>query len=274
MNDSSERVVPDRFAHITMNRVNGTRHSTADMRFESQRDRGIVPGSRPGLARVDSRPHARGTDATVDGIVYVVDDDPSVCRALARLLRTAGWSAETFPSADAFLSQSIPARPACLVLDIQLPGPSGLDLQQALARARRDVPIIFLTGHGDVPTSVRAMKAGAVDLLQKPVNDEVLLDCVRRALEKSHASLLERRKYALLQGHLDTLTPRERDVLLQVITGKLNKQIAGDLGIAEKTVKVHRGRVMQKMQAGSVADLVRMVQTLRIAPANEVTPPS
>ena len=275
MNDSSERVVPDRFALLTINRVNGTRRSTADTpRFDSPRDRSFVPASRPGLARADARVPARDPDAPVDGIVYVVDDDPSVCRALARLFRTARWSAETFPSADAFLKQPIPARPACLVLDIQLPGSSGLDLQQALARAQRDVPIIFLTGHGDVPTSVRAMKAGAVDLLQKPVNDDVLLDCVRRALEKSHASLLERRKCALLQGLLDTLTPRERDVLLQVITGKLNKQIAGDLGIAEKTVKVHRGRVMQKMQAGSVADLVRMVQMLQIGPASEVTPPS
>jgi FixJ family two-component response regulator len=274
MNDSSERVVADRFALNTMNRVNGTRRTTADMSTsDSPRDRGIGP-VRHGLARVESRPPARGTDVTPDGIVYVVDDDPSVCRALARLLRTARWSVETFPSADAFLNQTIPARPACLVLDIQLPGLSGLDLQQALARAQRDVPIIFLTGHGDVPTSVRAMKAGAVDLLQKPVDDEVLLDCVRRALEKSQASLLERRKHALLQGHLDTLTPRERDVLLQVITGKLNKQIAGDLGIAEKTVKVHRGRVMQKMEAGSVADLVRMVQALRIGPAGDSAPPS
>jgi FixJ family two-component response regulator len=205
------------------------------------------------------------TDVTNDAIVYVVDDDLSVCRALARLFRTVGLSAETFPSAKAFLDHSIPMRPVCLVLDIRLPGPSGLDLQEALARAGRDVPIVFITGHGDVPTTVRAMKGGAIDFLQKPFNDQDLLDCVQRALSHSRASLAERVERTELQGRLDTLTPREREVMLQVITGKLNKQIAGDLGIAEKTIKVHRGRVMQKMRAGSVADLVRMVEKLGLS---------
>lgn len=202
---------------------------------------------------------------TNDAIVYVVDDDPSICRALARLFRTVGLSAETFPSAKAFLDHSIPVRPMCLILDIRLPGPSGLDLQEALARAGRDVPIVFITGHGDVPTSVRAMKGGAIDFLQKPFNDQDLLDCVHRALSQSRAKLAERTERTELQDRLDTLTPREREVLLQVITGKLNKQIAGDLGIAEKTIKVHRGRVMQKMRAGSVADLVRMVEKLGLS---------
>jgi FixJ family two-component response regulator len=205
------------------------------------------------------------SDVTNDAIVYVVDDDPSICRALARLFRTVGLSAETFPSAKAFLDHSIPVRPMCLILDIRLPGPSGLDLQEALARAGRDVPIVFITGHGDVPTSVRAMKGGAIDFLQKPFNDQDLLDCVHRALSQSRAKLAERTERTELQDRLDTLTPREREVLLQVITGKLNKQIAGDLGIAEKTIKVHRGRVMQKMRAGSVADLVRMVEKLGLS---------
>ena len=203
-------------------------------------------------------------EATSEPIVYVVDDDAAICRALARLFRTVGLTAETFPSAKAFLEHEVPLRPTCLILDIRLPGPSGLDLQEALARAGRDVPIIFITGHGDVPTSVRAMKGGAVDFLQKPFNDQDLLDCVHRALSGSRASLAERMKQAELQDRLDMLTPRERQVLLQVVTGKLNKQIAGDLGIAEKTIKVHRGRVMQKMRADSVADLVRMVEKLRL----------
>jgi FixJ family two-component response regulator len=203
-------------------------------------------------------------DVTYEPIVYVVDDDVSICRALARLFRTVGLTVETFPSAKAFLDHAVPVRPMCLILDIRLPGPSGLDLQESLARAGRDVPIIFITGHGDVPTSVRAMKGGAVDFLQKPFNDQDLLDCVQRALSRSRAGLDERMERADLQERVGTLTPREREVLLQVVTGKLNKQIAGDLGIAEKTIKVHRGRVMQKMRADSVADLVRMVEKLRL----------
>lgn len=200
-----------------------------------------------------------------DAIVYVVDDDDSVCRALARLFRSVGLSAETFPSAKALLDHPPPDRPACLILDIRLPGPSGLDLQETLSRAGRDLPIVFITGHGDVPTTVRAMKGGAVDFLQKPFNDQELLDCVQRALARGRAQWTERRERAALQGRVDALTPREREVLLQVVTGKLNKQIAGELGIAEKTIKVHRGRVMQKMQAGSVADLVRMVEKLGLS---------
>ena len=200
-----------------------------------------------------------------DGIVYVVDDDSSVCRAIARLIRSVGLAAQTFPSAKAFLEYPLPDRPACLVLDLRLPGASGLDLQEALSQTGRDVPIVFITGHGDVPTSVRAMKGGAVDFLQKPFNDQELLSCVRLGLARSREHRAERAERAQLQSRIDTLTPRERQVLLHVVTGKLNKQIAGELGIAEKTIKVHRGRVMQKMQAASVADLVRMVEKLGLS---------
>ena len=200
-----------------------------------------------------------------DAIVYVVDDDESVCRALARLFRSVGLTAETFHSAKAFLDSPRVDRTACLILDIRLPGPSGLDLQEALAQAHREVPIVFITGHGDVPTTVRAMKGGAVDFLQKPFNDQQLLDCVQRALARSRDQRSDRAERVELEGRLETLTPREREVLLQVVTGKLNKQIAGDLAIAEKTVKVHRGRVMEKMRAASVADLVRMVEKLGLS---------
>jgi FixJ family two-component response regulator len=222
--------------------------------------------SRRLLSRAEGRrPARRPEDDSDTPVVYVVDDDASVCRALGRLFRASGLSTETFPSAKAFLDHPTPPRPMCLILDVRLPGPSGLDLQDALARAGRDLPIIFITGHGDVPSTVRAMKGGAIDLLQKPFNDAELLNCVHRALERSRVRLAERSARAALQQRLETLTARERDVLLEVVTGKLNKQIAGDLGIAEKTVKVHRGRVMQKMHAGSVADLVRMVQKLGLA---------
>jgi FixJ family two-component response regulator len=200
-----------------------------------------------------------------DAVVYVVDDDDSVCRALARLLRSVGLAAETFPSAGAFFEHPPPDRPACLILDIRLPGPSGLDLQEALSQAGRDLPIVFITGHGDVPSSVRAMKGGAIDFLQKPFNDQELLDCIQRALARSRQQRIQRAEHAEVQGRLDMLTAREREVLLQVVTGKLNKQIAGELGIAEKTIKVHRGRVMQKMRANSVADLVRMVEKVGLS---------
>jgi FixJ family two-component response regulator len=194
--------------------------------------------------------------------VYVVDDDASICRALARLLRSAGFEVQTFPSARAFLDCPGPDGPACLVLDIRMPGPSGLDLQSALREADRLLPIVFITGHGDVATSVRAMKAGAVDFLQKPFDDQELLACVQRALETSRAQRAERAERAMLGERMASLTPREREVLRLVVTGMLNKQIADTLDIAEKTVKVHRGRVMEKMQAGSVAELVRMTAKL------------
>jgi FixJ family two-component response regulator len=195
-----------------------------------------------------------------DAVVYVIDDDESVCRALARLIRSVGLTVETFPSAAAFLDRKPVDRPACLVLDVRLPGASGLELQEALGRAQRTMPIIFITGHGSVPMSVRAMKSGALDFLQKPFNDQELLDGIQRALARSRDAHVEQTARAGLERRLATLTPREQEVMRLVVRGMLNKQIAATLGAAEKTIKVHRGRVMRKMQAESVADLVRMAQ--------------
>jgi FixJ family two-component response regulator len=202
---------------------------------------------------------------TSDGVVYVIDDDPSLRRALARLVEAAGFEVETFPSAEAFLGQPIPDRPACLVLDVRLPGDSGLDLQAALGSARRLLPIIFLTGHGTVSAGIRAMKGGAVDFLEKPVDENELLGGIREALRQSRDARDAFTERAELERRLGTLTGREREVLDLVITGMLNKQIGERLGVAEKTIKVHRGRVMQKMGAASVADLVRMMHRLGLA---------
>jgi FixJ family two-component response regulator len=196
---------------------------------------------------------------TPDGVVYVIDDDESVRRALARLIRALGLDVETFASAPAFLAYRPPDRPSCLVLDVRLPGTGGLELQASLGRAQREMPIIFITGHASVPTSVRAMKEGALDFLQKPFEDQALLAAIQRALARSRQARAERTARARVQRRIDTLTPREREVLARVVSGKLNKQIAAELGAAEKTIKVHRGRVMKKMQAESVADLVRMM---------------
>src|SRR5687767_4448412 len=172
----------------------------------------------------------RGPTTLKEAVVYVVDDDELVCRALSRLFRSAGLEAKTFPSATAFMDYSPLDRPACLVLDVRLPGPSGLDLQSALGEARPDIPIIFLTGHGSVPTSVRAMKGGAVDFLEKPFHDQELLACVQRALDRSREQRATRAERAEFQRRLETLTPRERAVLKLVVAGKLNKQIADSLG--------------------------------------------
>jgi FixJ family two-component response regulator len=193
-------------------------------------------------------------------VVYVVDDDPMICTALRRLLQSAGLAAETFASGKAFLAQPVSDRPACLVLDLRLPGGSGLELQQTLRQAGRDLPIVFVTGHGDVPSTVRAMKDGAVDFLEKPFNDEDLLACVERALAHSVRHREERAARHEVEARLHQLTKREHEVMLQVITGKLNKQIAADLGISEKTIKVHRGRVMQKMRVDSVVELARLIE--------------
>jgi FixJ family two-component response regulator len=200
-----------------------------------------------------------------DGLVFVVDDDLSVRKAIARLVRSVGLDVDTFASAQAFLARPLPDRPACVVLDLRMPGQSGLELQEALRLSGREIPIVFVTGHGDVPSSVRAMKAGAVDFLEKPFSDQALLDTVQRALERDERSRAGRAERERVQRRVDSLTPREREVLALVVAGRLNKQIAAALGAAEKTVKGHRGRMMQKMQAGSVADLVRMAERVGIA---------
>ena len=204
---------------------------------------------------------------TTGEIVYVVDDDESVRRSLARLVRSAGLSVETFSTAQAFLSREVPDRTACLVLDVLLPGLSGLDLQAALNRADRAMPIVFISGQSDVPMSVRAMKEGAIDFLQKPFDESQLLRAIDGALARARETRAQRDERAQLKRRFETLTPRERQVLGQVIAGLLNKQIAANLGAAEKTIKIHRGRVMQKMSAGSVADLVRMAQRIGVEPA-------
>lgn len=191
-------------------------------------------------------------------LVLVVDDDASVRRALARLLRSEGLEVETFPSAEALLEWTPPARPVCVVCDLRLPGPSGLDLQARLVEAHPAVAIVFITGHGNVPASVQAMKRGAVDFLEKPVDADQLLACVRHALGRSQQARADRAARLAIEQRIETLTPREREVLGLVVKGLLNKQIAERLGAAEKTVKIHRGRMMEKMQARSLADLVRM----------------
>ena len=194
-------------------------------------------------------------------IVFVVDDDAWVRESLETLIQDEGWRSETFATAQEFLDRPRAFTPSCLVLDISLPGLNGLELQKRLAE-RTDMPIIFITGHGDIPMSVGAMKAGAVEFLTKPFNDEVLLTAIRQALERSRLALAREAEMQELRDHYASLTPRERDVMALVVSGLLNKQIAGELGIAESTVKAHRGQVMQKMKANSVADLVKMTARL------------
>ena len=196
--------------------------------------------------------------------VFVVDDDASVRRALVRLLKSAGYQAEPMASADAFLArwQSNPV-PGCVLLDIMMPGTDGLRLQQLLQSTRHRVPIIFITGHGDIPSSVSAMKAGAVDFLPKPFKDDDLLRSVREALQRDARERRERAEQEALIARFETLTQREREVMALVVRGMLNKQIAHELGASEKTVKIHRGRVMEKMKVQSVADLVVAAQRIR-----------
>jgi FixJ family two-component response regulator len=196
--------------------------------------------------------------------VFVVDDDRSVRDSLRRLLTSVGMTVEVFPTAQAFLGARRADAPGCLVLDVRLPGLSGLDLQRELASTNATLPIIFLTGHGDIPMSVRAMKAGAVEFLTKPFREQELLDAIRHAIDRDRVARTERHELAELRGRYDTLTPRERDVMAGVVAGLLNKQIAAELGSAEATVKEQRGQVMLKMQAGSVADLVRAAGRLGI----------
>ena len=188
--------------------------------------------------------------------VFVVDDDPSVRKSLARLLKSAGYPAETFATAAEFLRRGAHPGPGCLVLDMQLPDLNGLELQQTLAGTAHPLPIIFISGHGDIPSSVRAMKNGAVDFLPKPFVAQDLLHIIREALERSSREEQDRLEADIVRKRLERLTPREFEVLRGVVAGKLNKQIAAELGVGEKTVKVHRGRVMEKMDVYSVAELV------------------
>jgi FixJ family two-component response regulator len=201
----------------------------------------------------------------VGSLVFVVDDDLSVRESLEGLIRTAGWRPETFASAQEFLSRPRATVPCCLVLDVTLPGLTGLELQQQLAE-RTEMPIIFITGHGDVPTSVRAMKAGAIEFLTKPFKDDVLLDAIRSAIERSRVALSLDSEVRTLRTRYESLTPRERDVMVLVVAGLLNKQVGGQLGISEITVKAHRGQVMRKMKADSLPDLVTMAARLGIRP--------
>jgi len=200
-----------------------------------------------------------------EALVCVVDDDAAVGRSLCRLIRSVGLDAIAFPSAQAFLDHPPHDGPACVLLDVRMPGLGGLDLQARLAERKQTLPIIFITGHGNVPTSVRAMKSGAVDFLQKPFNDDEVLAAVQRALAMSRHGRSDSAVRTEVERRLSILTPRERQVFELVVKGLLNKQIAGELGAAEKTIKIHRGRVMQKMQANSVADLVRMAERVGLS---------
>jgi RNA polymerase sigma factor (sigma-70 family) len=198
----------------------------------------------------------------IDSIVYVIDDDPSVRDAIKSLIRSVRMNVETFASAQEFMSCKRPKVPACLVLDVRMPGLSGLDLQRELTDARIDIPIIFITGHGDIPMSVRAMKAGAVEFLTKPFRDQDLLDAIAQAIDSDREQRKQRADIADLRNRFEQLTPREREVMDLVVAGLLNKQIAIRLGISEITVKLHRHQAMEKMKADSLAELVRMSEKL------------
>ena len=202
--------------------------------------------------------------AVPTSIVFVVDDDVSVCESLGLLIRDKGWQPETFGSAQEFLDHPRVAVPSCLLLDISLPGINGLELQKHIAIDRNDMPIIFITGNGDVPMTVQAMKAGAVEFLTKPFNDDVLLTAIQGALERSHAALGQEAEMRVLRDRYALLSQRERQVMTLVVSGLLNKQVGGELGISEITVKAHRGKVMEKMKAGSLAGLVKMASTLGV----------
>jgi len=207
-------------------------------------------------------------------VVFVVDDDPSVRKSLTRVMTSAGYAVEAFASARDFLARAPAGGPCCVVLDVRMPGLTGLDLQEALVGAGRAIPIVFITGHGDISMSVKAMKAGAVDFLTKPFEVNGLLAAIRRALDKDAKDRGEESQTAAVLARVRRLTPREIEVFALVVTGLLNKQIAGQLGIGEKTVKVHRARVMEKMQAGSVAELVRLADRAGVVVSHPGSAPS
>jgi FixJ family two-component response regulator len=196
--------------------------------------------------------------------VLVVDDDPDLRASVGRLLRSVGIESQLFASIPDFLKSDPPDGPACLVLDVRLPGQSGLDLQRELAVAKRELPIIFITGHGDIPMTVQAMKGGAIEFLTKPFRDQALLDAIQLGLSRDGAARENRKTLAALKERFASLSPRERDIMLEVVRGRLSKQIAGDMGIAEATVKVHRSRLMRKMKARSLPELGRMADNLKL----------
>ncbi len=230
---------------------------------ETDSSRPASRGDKTSFARSLRHPAESSPAPTAGPIVFVVDDDVSVREALELLIRKIGWQPEIFASAQEFLDRPRSLVPSCLVLDISLPGLSGLELQKRIAVERTDMPIIFITGHGDIPKSVQAMKAGAVEFLTKPVSNEVLLGAIRQALERSRAALGHTAEIQELRNRYSSVSPRERQVMALVVSGLLNKQIADELGISVITVKTHRGKVMQKMKADSLAGLVKMDAKLR-----------
>jgi FixJ family two-component response regulator len=197
--------------------------------------------------------------------VFIVDDDPAIRESLGSLLRSVGLEFKAFPSVPEFLRSERPDGPTCLVLDIRLPGRSGLDLQRELSAANIHLPIIFITGHGDIPMSVQAMKGGALEFLTKPFRDQDLLDAIQLGLARDNARRADEKALAALRERFETLSPREREVMAEVVKGRLNKQIAGDIGVSEITVKVHRGQVMRKMKASSLPALARMADKLKLS---------
>src|SRR5690349_291828 len=204
--------------------------------------------------------------ADAEPTVFVVDDDPALLASVGRLLRSLNLDAQQFASIAHFLKSDPPNGPSCLVLDVRLPGQSGLDFQRELAAAKREIPIIFITGHGDIPMSVQAMKCGAIEFLTKPFRDQDLLDAIQLGLSRDRTRLKNEKSLTALKERFQALSPREREIMIQVARGRLSKQIAGDLGIAETTVKVHRSRAMHKIKVRSLAEFVRMADKLKLVP--------